>query len=80
MLAYVCGGSSSRPTGGRLWRGKLTPFLHSDLGHRVCDPAEDEKKNLTLACADGMFTNFDELKRFLLERYARENQAPLWRV
>jgi len=27
-----------------MWRRKLTPFLHNELGHRVYDPAEDEKK------------------------------------
>jgi nucleoside 2-deoxyribosyltransferase len=165
MLAYLCGPIEFAPDGGKLWRRKLTPFLHNDLGHRVYDPAEDEKKNLTdeearnfrewkqtdverfrrvvrkiiqydldivenradyvicclagdgavvssggtaseltfayrrgipvylvtdtplheisgwiLACADRVFANVDELKKFLLERYGREKQAPLWRV
>src|ERR1700686_4672576 len=47
MLAYLCGPIESAPDGGKLWRRKLTPFLYNDLGHRVYDPAEDEKKNLT---------------------------------
>ena len=165
MLAYLCGPIEFAPDGGKLWRRKLTPFLHNDLGHRVYDPAEDEKKNLTdeearhfrewketdverfrrvvrkiiqydldivenkadyvicclsgagaavssggtaseltfayrrgipvylvtdtsipeisgwiLACADRVFANVDELKKFLLDRYGREKQAPLWRV
>ena len=165
MLAYLCGPIEFAPDGGKLWRRKLTPFLLNDLGHRVYDPAEDEKKNLTdeearnfrewkqtdverfrrtvrkiiqydldivenkadyvicclagggsvissggtaseltfahrrgipvylvtdappheisgwiLACADRVFGNVDELKRFLLERYGKEKQAPLWRV
>jgi len=165
MLAYLCGSMESAPDGGKLWRRKLTPFLHNDLGHRVYDPAENEKKNLTdeeaghyrewkeadverfrrvvrkiihydldvlenkadyvicslggdgaaasaggtapelttayrrgipvylvtdtplgeigswiLACADRVFSNVDELKKFLLERYGKEKQAPLWRV
>jgi len=165
MLAYLCGPIEFAPDGGKLWRRKLTPFLHNDLGHRVYDPAEYEKKNLTdeeaghfrewretdieryrravrkiiqydidivenkadyvicclgsdgaeavsggtsseltfahrrgipvylvtdapvgeisgwiLACADRLFPNLDELKRFLLERYGKEKQAPLWRV
>ena len=148
-----------------MWRRKLTPFLHNELGHRVYDPAEDEKKSLTdeeaahfrewkqtnverfrrvvrkiiqfdldiienkaayiicylsgdaaattsggtsseltfayrrgipvylvtesaieelsgwmLACADRVFADIDELKKFLLERYGKEKQAPLWRV
>jgi nucleoside 2-deoxyribosyltransferase len=165
MLAYLCGPIEFAPDGGKLWRRKLMPFLHNDLGHRVYDPAEDEKKNLTdeeaahfrdwkesdverfrrvvrkiiqydldivenkadyvicclggdgaalssggtsaeltfacrrgipvylvtdaplgeisgwmLACADRVFANVDELKKFLLERYGKEKQAPLWRV
>ena len=165
MLAYLCGPIEFAPDGGKLWRRKLTPFLHNDLGHRVYDPAEDEKKNLTeeeaghfrdwketdverfrrvvrkiiqfdldiienrtdyvicclndgcaaassggtsseltfahrrgipvylvtdapvkeisgwiLACADRVFPDGDELKKFLLERYGKEKQAPLWRI
>jgi hypothetical protein len=33
-----------------------------------------------LACADRVFPNVDELKKFLLDRYGKEKQAPLWRV
>jgi hypothetical protein len=33
-----------------------------------------------LACADRVFPNVEDLKKFLLERYGREKQAPLWRV
>jgi nucleoside 2-deoxyribosyltransferase len=165
MLAYLCGPIEFAADGGKLWRRKLTPFLHNELGHRVYDPAEDEKKNLTdeeagnfrdwkrtdierfrrvlrkiiqfdldivenkadyvicclngqaavvlsggtsseltfahrrgipvylvtdiavqdisgwvLACADRVFANVDELKKFLLERYGKEKQAPLWGV
>lgn len=47
MLAYLCGPIEFVADGGKLWRRKLTPFLHNDLGHCVYDPAEDEKKNLT---------------------------------
>jgi len=164
MLAYLCGPIEFASDGGKLWRRKLTPFLRDDLGHRVYDPAEDEKKNLTaeeaanfrawkktdverfrrvvrkiiqfdldlienkadyvicywddaaalagrtsggtpaeltaahrkgipiylvtqlpieelsgwmLACADKLFASLDELKKFLLERYAREQPPPL---
>lgn len=47
MLAYLCGPIEFAPDGGKLWRQKLIPFLHNDVGHRVYDPAADEKKNLT---------------------------------
>jgi nucleoside 2-deoxyribosyltransferase len=163
MLAYLCGPIEFAPDGGKLWRRKLTPFLHDNLGHRVYDPAEDETKDLTdeevrnfrgwkqtdverfrrvvrkiiqydldiienrtdyvicclnggaaaaasggtsseltfahrrgipvylvsdlpvqeisgwmLACADRVFSNVEDLKKFLLERYGKEKQAPLW--
>ena len=29
-----------------MWRRKLSPFLTEELGHRIYDPSEDEKKNL----------------------------------
>ncbi|MGC1186501.1 MAG: hypothetical protein WA871_03825 [Candidatus Acidiferrales bacterium] len=164
MLAYLCGPIEFSADGGKMWRRKLSPFLSQDLGHRVYDPAEDEKKNLTdeetahfrewrtsdverfrravrkiirfdldqienkadylichltageiasagggtsaeltlayrrgipvylvtdlpaeqisgwmLACADQVFDSIDALKKFLLERYGRERQAPLWK-
>lgn len=47
MLAYLCGPIEFAADGGKLWRRKLTPFLREQLGHRVYDPAEDERKNLT---------------------------------
>ncbi len=47
MLAYLCGPIEFAQDGGRLWRRKLAPFLAEQLGHRVYDPAEDEKKNLS---------------------------------
>ena len=165
MLAYLCGPIEFAADGGKLWRRKLTPFLHNDLGHRVYDPAEDEKKNLTeeeaghfrewketdverfrrvvrkiiqydldivenkadyvicclsgngavvssggtsseltfahrrgipvylvteapleeisgwiLACADHVFRSVEDLKKFLVERYGKEKQTPLWRM
>ena len=163
MLVYLCGPIEFASDGGKLWRRKLTPFLREALGHRVYDPAEDEKKNLTdeevahfrewksadldryrrvvrkiiqfdldlienkadyvicyweaasapssggtaaeltvayrkgipvylvtespleqvsgwmLACADQVFASVDELKKFLLARYARERQTQLWK-
>jgi nucleoside 2-deoxyribosyltransferase len=162
MLVYLCGPIEFAAEGGKLWRRKLAPFLRDELGQRVYDPAEDEKKNLTeeeaahfrewkasdlerfrrvvrkiiqydldlienqadylicyweeagrqsagtpaeltlahrkgipvylvtelpverlsgwmLACADQVFRSLDELKDFLVERYGREKQAPLWK-
>jgi nucleoside 2-deoxyribosyltransferase len=47
MLGYLCGPIEFAEDGGKLWRRKLTPFLRENLGHRIYDPAEDERKNLT---------------------------------
>jgi hypothetical protein len=67
MLAYLCGPIEFAQDGGRLWRRKLTPFLVGQLGHRVYDPAEDEKKNLTEEeCA-----NFRGWKTTDLDRFRR---------
>ena len=47
MLAYLCGTVDLADSGGSLWRRKLTPFLRDQLGHRVYDPSEEEKRSLT---------------------------------
>jgi len=39
----------------------------------------DEISGWMLACADCVFATVDDLKRFLLERYGKEKQAPLWK-
>jgi nucleoside 2-deoxyribosyltransferase len=67
MLAYLCGPIEFAVDGGKLWRRKLTPFLRQELGHRVYDPAEDEKKNLT----DEEVAHFREWKTADLERFRR---------
>ena len=67
MLAYLCGPIEFAADGGKLWRRKLTPFLREKLGHRVYDPAEDEKKNLT----DEEVASFREWKASDLERFRR---------
>jgi hypothetical protein len=67
MLAYLCGPIEFASDGGRLWRRKLTPFLSDELGHRVYDPAEDEKKNLT----DEETAHFRDWKAADFERYRR---------
>jgi nucleoside 2-deoxyribosyltransferase len=67
MLAYLCGPIEFASDGGKLWRRKLTPFLREELGHRVYDPAEDEKKNLT----DEEVANFRAWKTADVERFRR---------
>ena len=47
MLAYLSGSIEFAPEYGKGWRRELKPWLEQTLGHRVYDPAEDEKKNLT---------------------------------
>jgi hypothetical protein len=67
MLAYLCGPIEFVQHGGRLWRRKLTPFLRETLGHRVCGPAEDERKNL----AEEEVRNFRSWKGSDPERFRR---------
>ncbi len=67
MLAYLCGPIEFAAGGGKLWRRKLTPFLRDELGHRVYDPAEDERKNLTEEEA----AHFREWKQTDFERFRR---------
>jgi hypothetical protein len=67
MLAYLCGPIEFVDGGGKLWRRKLAPFVREQLGHRVYDPAEDEKKNLT----DEEVAHFREWKLADPERYRR---------
>jgi len=47
MLVYLAGVIEYSPDLGRGWRKEFTPFLAEDLGHKVYDPAEDERKSLT---------------------------------
>jgi nucleoside 2-deoxyribosyltransferase len=67
MLTYLCGPIEFADDGGKLWRRKLTPFLRDQLGHRVYDPAEDEKKNLS----DEEATSFREWKTSDTDRFRR---------
>ncbi len=67
MLAYLCGPIEFASDGGKMWRRKLTPFLREELGHRVYDPAEDEKKNLSEEEA----RHFREWKKADPERFRR---------
>jgi hypothetical protein len=46
----------------------------------VTDMTTAEISGWMLACADRLFPNVEELKKFLLERYGKEKQAPLWSV
>lgn len=46
-LVYLAGAIEYAPDFGRAWRRDITPFLRDELGHRVYDPAEDERKSLT---------------------------------
>jgi len=67
MLAYLSGPIEYAEDGGKLWRRKLAPYLREQLGHRVYDPAEDEKKNFT----DEEAAHFREWKSSDVERFRR---------
>ena len=44
---YLSGAIEHASDGGRNWRLEIASFLSERLGHRVYDPAADEKKSLT---------------------------------
>jgi nucleoside 2-deoxyribosyltransferase len=67
MLAYLCGPIEFASDHGKMWRRKLTPFLAGQLGHRVYDPAEDERKSLT----DEEVQNFRKWKTEDVDRFRR---------
>src|SRR5258708_25073426 len=67
MLVYLCGPIEFASDGGKMWRRKLTPFWRENLKHRVYDPAEDEKKNLT----DDEVKHFRGWKTTDVERFRR---------
>ncbi len=67
MLAYLSGPIEYAEDGGKLWRRKLAPYLREQLGHRVYDPAEDERKNLTEEEA----AHFRKWKSSDVERFRR---------
>jgi len=67
MLAYLCGPIDLTGEGEALWRRKLTPFLRDQLGHRVYDPSEVAKKNLT----EDEFASFRTWQTTDLDRFRR---------
>ena len=69
--AVFSGGTSSELT--FAYRRGIPVYL-------VTDTPAAEISGWMLACADRVFANVDELKKFLLDRYGKEKQAPLWRV
>lgn len=64
MLVYLSGSIEYAADFGKSWRAELTPFLGS-LGHKVYDPAADEKKNL----ADDEVREFRKWKATDLPRF-----------
>jgi hypothetical protein len=67
MLAYLCGPMDFSQQSPTLWRRKLAPFLRDQLGHRVCDPAEDARKVLT----EEEIASFRVWQRTDLDRFRR---------
>ncbi len=67
MWVYLSGSIEFARDGGKRWRRELKPFLEETLRHRVYDPAEDEKKNLT----DEEVAHFRSWKSSDLERLRR---------
>lgn len=67
MVAYLSGSIEFATDKGKGWRREIRPFLEETLRHRVYDPAEDEKKNLT----EEEVAHFRAWKSTDLERFRR---------
>ncbi len=65
MMAYLAGSIEFAEDLGKGWRRQLKVFLQEELGHRVYDPAEYEKKNLS----DEESANFRSWKTSAFKRY-----------
>jgi nucleoside 2-deoxyribosyltransferase len=46
----------------------------------VTEMPPEQVSGWMLACADHVFRSVEELKKFLLDRYARERQTQLWKA
>src|SRR5262249_47301758 len=67
ILAYLCGPIEFAEQDSKLWRQKLAPFLRDQLLHRVYDPVEDGRKNLT----PDETGNFERWKMTDMDRFRR---------
>jgi len=79
VICYLSGDGAAATSGGT--SSELT-FAHRKgiPVYLVTDASASEISGWMLACADRVFPNVDELKKFLLEHYGKEKQAPLWCV
>lgn len=65
MFCYLSGSIEFSRDQGKHWRRRIRPFIEETLRHRVYDPAEDEKKNLS----EEEVAKFRTWKRTDLERF-----------
>jgi nucleoside 2-deoxyribosyltransferase len=79
LICYLSGDGPAATSGGT--SSELT-FAHRQgiPVYMVTGTAVENISGWMLACADRVFSNLDDLKKFLLERYGKEKQSPLWRV
>jgi hypothetical protein len=79
IICYLMGDGSATLSGGT--SSELTCAHRKGIPvYMVTDSDVQEIGAWMLACADRVFSGVDELKKFLLDRYGKEKQAPLWRV
>ena len=79
VICYLSGDAAAATSGGT--SSELTFAYRRGIPvYLVTDFTPDQISGWMLACADRVFANVDELKKFLLDRYGKEKQAPLWRV
>jgi len=79
LICYLIGDGAAATSGGT--SSELTFAYRQGIPvYLVTDAGVEQISGWMLACADRVFANVDELKKFLLERYGKEKQSPLWRV
>jgi nucleoside 2-deoxyribosyltransferase len=79
VICCLNGGAAAAASGGT--SSELTVAHRRGIPvYLVSDMPVEEISGWMLACADRVFPNVDDLKKFLLDRHGKEKQAPLWGV
>jgi nucleoside 2-deoxyribosyltransferase len=78
LICHLAGADAANASGGTA--AELTFAYRQGIPvYLVTDLATEQISGWMLACADQVFPTVDALKKFLLDRYGRDKQAPLWK-
>jgi hypothetical protein len=79
LICHLDGGTSAGVSSGGT-PAELTAAHRKGIPVYLVTPMPaEEVSGWMLACADQVFASVEELKKFLLPRYSREKQTPLWK-